>query len=232
MAFGSGYADVLCLVRYYAFATMMTGNSIYASQSAARECWHDLYHYILLATSYNAGMFTFRMIDALMRHCCPDCSLGPATVLAPFMIVAGVATDLTFYAGDDEGDPQFHCGKFVPSGVYGFVILAHAMGIVNGISMNVDKVTTNAVTGHMLTSSSLIFDQVHCLILGTRLPDDKKSRLVLSVTMVASMLTGVAVATLIEKALGDSRGVEIHNCLLYTSPSPRDRTRYRMPSSA
>ena len=22
------------------------------------------------------------------------------------------------------------------------------------------------------------------------------------------------------------------NCLLYTSPSPRDRTRYRMPSSA
>ena len=29
----------------------------------------------------------------------------------------------------------------------------------------------------------------------------------------------------------DSRGVE-HGCLLYTSPSPRDRTRSRMPSSA
>ena len=26
--------------------------------------------------------------------------------------------------------------------------------------------------------------------------------------------------------------VEIENCLLYTSPSPRDRTRSRMPSSA
>ena len=25
---------------------------------------------------------------------------------------------------------------------------------------------------------------------------------------------------------------EFKNCLLYTSPSPRDRTRYRMPSSA
>ena len=25
---------------------------------------------------------------------------------------------------------------------------------------------------------------------------------------------------------------KIHNCLLYTSPSPRDRTRSRMPSSA
>ena len=26
--------------------------------------------------------------------------------------------------------------------------------------------------------------------------------------------------------------VEVDGCLLYTSPSPRDRTRYRMPSSA
>ena len=26
--------------------------------------------------------------------------------------------------------------------------------------------------------------------------------------------------------------LEDNNCLLYTSPSPRDRTRYRMPSSA
>ena len=30
-------------------------------------------------------------------------------------------------------------------------------------------------------------------------------------------------------ALGPERG---HHCLLYTSPSPRDRTRSRMPSSA
>ena len=26
--------------------------------------------------------------------------------------------------------------------------------------------------------------------------------------------------------------VQVYNCLLYTSPSPRDRTRSRMPSSA
>ena len=31
----------------------------------------------------------------------------------------------------------------------------------------------------------------------------------------------------------DQKGVDISNgCLLYTSPSPRDRTRSRMPSSA
>ena len=37
--------------------------------------------------------------------------------------------------------------------------------------------------------------------------------------------TAYAIALAINKALDD-------NCLLYTSPSPRDRTRSRMPSSA
>ena len=30
----------------------------------------------------------------------------------------------------------------------------------------------------------------------------------------------------------EENGVRVHTCLLYTSPSPRDRTRSRMPSSA
>ena len=33
-------------------------------------------------------------------------------------------------------------------------------------------------------------------------------------------------------SLSDKIMVNIYNCLLYTSPSPRDRTRSRMPSSA
>ena len=31
---------------------------------------------------------------------------------------------------------------------------------------------------------------------------------------------------------GNPEGAQGHNCLLYTSPSPRDRVRSRMPSSA
>ena len=31
---------------------------------------------------------------------------------------------------------------------------------------------------------------------------------------------------------GNKKNLWIHICLLYTSPSPRDRTRSRMPSSA
>ena len=41
---------------------------------------------------------------------------------------------------------------------------------------------------------------------------------------------GVSGLTVTEvKGFGRQKG---HTCLLYTSPSPRDRTRYRMPSSA
>ena len=35
-----------------------------------------------------------------------------------------------------------------------------------------------------------------------------------------------------QMAYGDGDGIVFKSCLLYTSPSPRDRTRSRMPSSA
>ena len=35
-----------------------------------------------------------------------------------------------------------------------------------------------------------------------------------------------------ERKCGEMNGDRAKNCLLYTSPSPRDRTRSRMPSSA
>ena len=42
------------------------------------------------------------------------------------------------------------------------------------------------------------------------------------------MLSGFDVAPV----KSEGSGVAFDTCLLYTSPSPRDRTRYRMPSSA
>ena len=44
-------------------------------------------------------------------------------------------------------------------------------------------------------------------------------------------ITEKALETIIEQ-LNEAQKDKNHVCLLYTSPSPRDRTRYRMPSSA
>ena len=55
-----------------------------------------------------------------------------------------------------------------------------------------------------------------------------------NIKQIPAISTG---ALSIDLALGiggipKGRVVEIYGCLLYTSPSPRDRTRSRMPSSA
>ena len=47
-----------------------------------------------------------------------------------------------------------------------------------------------------------------------------------------SELFGVATVDASEEARAREHFAETQRCLLYTSPSPRDRTRSRMPSSA
>ena len=44
--------------------------------------------------------------------------------------------------------------------------------------------------------------------------------------------TGTIILTQIKTVSGNAVNTSTYSCLLYTSPSPRDRTRSRMPSSA
>ena len=53
-----------------------------------------------------------------------------------------------------------------------------------------------------------------------------------SATGITTAPTNATDATKLPLAGGTVIGNVIHTCLLYTSPSPRDRTRSRMPSSA
>ena len=99
-------------IRYFAFGTMMTGNSIYTAEAVAKGCWHDVGVYVSLIGSFLVGMATFRCIDALMRAKVPHCCIGPATVLAPLVLVCFTLADLTYYLGDSiSRDNFFQCGK-------------------------------------------------------------------------------------------------------------------------
>ena len=57
------------------------------------------------------------------------------------------------------------------------------------------------------------------------IPDSQNLTVTGGLTVTGSQTFGAG-ATL------DLQGENINSCLLYTSPSPRDRTRSRMPSSA
>ena len=48
----------------------------------------------------------------------------------------------------------------------------------------------------------------------------------------AQSIAGGAQTTTLSVSDGSTGATLAHSCLLYTSPSPRDRTRSRMPSSA
>ena len=58
-------------------------------------------------------------------------------------------------------------------------------------------------------------------------------RAFLSVGLTAALTSVAALSRVLLKQTASARAInEYTACLLYTSPSPRDRTRSRMPSSA
>ena len=61
-------------------------------------------------------------------------------------------------------------------------------------------------------------------------PDDTYS--VSLQTMILALLTPDADRAILQRNVEWLESAQVSHCLLYTSPSPRDRTRSRMPSSA
>ena len=99
------------------------------------------------------------------------------------------------------------------------------LGIGNAIVDVICKVDDDFITKNNLTKSTmkLIFD-------------DKEFKDLLSNLKIEKTVSGGSVANSIVglSQLGNEVGFigKVNDCLLYTSPSPRDRTRSRMPSSA
>ena len=64
---------------------------------------------------------------------------------------------------------------------------------------------------------------------------EKNSLLLLVCTLIVVSIGGIVeIAPLfyLDSTIEKVEGMRPYSCLLYTSPSPRDRTRSRMPSSA
>ena len=83
----------------------------------------------------------------------------------------------------------------------------HVFGVENFLLMTVDDPAEVMRILHKLKEISVLFGE-------------------------AQIAAGVDALTFPDHATGDLLSGEYYSCLLYTSPSPRDRTRSRMPSSA
>ena len=93
---------------------------------------------------------------------------------------------------------------------------------------NVGKSTLfNALTRNNVLAANYVFATIEPNVGVVPLPDERLGRLAevcSSTRVVPATVSFVDIAGIVA---GASEG-----CLLYTSPSPRDRTRSRMPSSA
>ena len=82
------------------------------------------------------------------------------------------------------------------------------------------------------TASSIAITKGSAVVSGTFAVKSNALRVVaLNASAHVAISTGTATAAATDYVVTTSRP-EVIACLLYTSPSPRDRTRSRMPSSA
>ena len=90
----------------------------------------------------------------------------------------------------------------------------------------------NFCTTITLDSFTLIPVYLYLLCLFTPLAEAQSQRFKagINIGLTAAQINGDESAEF--NKLGLTAGVRAYTCLLYTSPSPRDRTRSRMPSSA
>eukprot|EP00658_Telonema_sp_P-2_P043483 TRINITY_DN31422_c0_g2_i1.p1 TRINITY_DN31422_c0_g2~~TRINITY_DN31422_c0_g2_i1.p1 ORF type:complete len:329 (-),score=62.15 TRINITY_DN31422_c0_g2_i1:229-1215(-) len=201
MAFSFGMVDIATMVRYFAFATFMTGNSMHTAEASVDGCWHNFWRVVWLIVAYSVGMMNLRLTDLLRKSY--EIKIGTATLLVPLIVISFAVADLVYYGYDARDEPYMNCGQRQTHGTWGLCILAHGFGIINGICMKVDKVTTNALTGHFLTAASAVFDQIDCVRRGVWLPRKEKERFLMSFGVITFFLVGVSVATAWQRAYGN-----------------------------
>ena len=91
--------------------------------------------------------------------------------------------------------------------------------------------------------SNTVFDSTFMLlgvVIGSAFSEDADLRVILTTMLVSSLSLGISTGVSVyeaetleqDKRISELEQALFRNCLLYTSPSPRDRTRSRMPSSA
>ena len=141
---------------------------------------------------------------------------------------------ITSYVRDSsEGKPKWLNYTSSFEAIVGIGIIWSAFNMFFG--ENIDYNTKYAIGGTLLVGFALIafsiFDKIRSRVLTHMLKRDVYIRIF---TIIAiAVVVGIAMS--VNTSIADAKKIEYlgpYTCLLYTSPSPRDRSLSRMPSSA
>ncbi|KAJ8607872.1 hypothetical protein CTAYLR_008900 [Chrysophaeum taylorii] len=138
LAFTIGWSNVLCLLQYTTFGTMLTGNSIYWAQALAERRFSDAGFYASVIGAFCVGQTTFRFVDARRGP-------GAATAVSPVVFALALAQDALDFA-------------FPASDRWHVLLLSTILGIVCALANDVDGTVVNMVTGHIQRTAAALFD--------------------------------------------------------------------------
>ena len=168
LAFGVGWTNVMCLLKYRTFGTMMTGNTIWLAQSIVRRRWTDMGFYIAVILSFCFGNLLFRAVNFLLRI------PRAATRLAPVCVVLTVAQDA------------------VIASRWAVLLLSGVLGLVTALANDYDGVVCNMVTGHIARCADAIFQST---TVGLSKKERQLARA--SATVLLTFCLGVSCATVL-----------------------------------
>ncbi len=153
MAFTTGWANIGCMMRFDAFGTMMTGNSLQMALLFAQGKWQGFLYYLSLVVAYVVGVLLYRVLDIAMGE------RSTPTRIAPVVFAMFLLTDAISWVADYAQSSYFWCTDALSPWLEerymqewrknGPVIpLSIGFGMVNALSMDVTRYVTNAVTGN------------------------------------------------------------------------------------
>jgi len=152
MAFTTGCANVGCMIRYDAYATMMTGNALKMVLHLAMGRVAGFVYFMVAIAVYGLGVEVYRVLDVLLA------GRSTATMFAPIVFVLFVLTDVVGVL-TDYGEIRYICllvrdewstdeilQGWKKNGPMLFMTLAY--GVVNTLSWDVTRYVTNGITGY------------------------------------------------------------------------------------
>mmetsp|Transcript_9047 Transcript_9047/g.20009 ORF Transcript_9047/g.20009 Transcript_9047/m.20009 type:complete len:293 (-) Transcript_9047:361-1239(-) len=137
-AFLTGWADIFFYYHFKTFATMLTGNTLWASLAVAEKRIIDALYYISVIASYMIGIGVFQCVNIRYRRQ----SMRICAAIIPVLFALG---DVAISVATPNRR------LWIP-----VLIFSNAFGIINSVATEFSGTLTNVTTGHLTKLTTLI----------------------------------------------------------------------------